>query len=119
MKIAITAEDKRLESQMDSRFGRAKGFIIYDTDTKNFEYKDNSQNLNSSQGAGIQSAKNIIDSGADILITGNVGPKAFAALTAAGIKIFLSNSKTIQGAINDFIEGKLTQCEDANVEAHW
>ncbi len=30
MKIAITATGKDMTSEVDSRFGRAKGFIIYD-----------------------------------------------------------------------------------------
>jgi len=33
MKIAISAESDRITGAVDTRFGRARGFIIYDTDT--------------------------------------------------------------------------------------
>ncbi len=34
MKIAITAEEQKLTSRVDPRFGRAKWFVFYDTETE-------------------------------------------------------------------------------------
>lgn len=119
MKIAISAEGKELNDRMDTRFGRAKGFIIYETETGKADYIDNNQNLESAQGAGIQSARTVIDAGAEALVTGNVGPKAFTALNSAKIGIYLFNGGSINEAITAFKEGKLTKTTDANVEGHW
>lgn len=119
MKIAISAAGNTLESPVDPRFGRAAGFIIYDTETGAFEHKDNSQNLNAMQGAGIQSAKHISDSGAEALITGHCGPKAFTALKAAGVKIFTGASGTVMENIEKFKSGALAESENADVEGHW
>ncbi|HQO93156.1 MAG TPA: NifB/NifX family molybdenum-iron cluster-binding protein, partial [bacterium] len=58
MKIAVTTSGHDLNSPFESRFGRAPGFIVYDTETKEFEAIDNSMNLNAAQGAGIQAAMN-------------------------------------------------------------
>jgi len=118
MKIAITATGNNLTSDMDSRFGRAKGFIIYDDSNGDFIYKDNEQNLNAVQGAGIQAAKTIIDSGCFSLITGNVGPKAFAALNSASIKIYTGASGSVLESIEAFKKGELTLTFDATVEGH-
>ena len=119
MKIAITSQGENLESEIDARFGRAKGFIIYDDLTAEFSFQDNNQNLTSAQGAGIQSAKTIIDAGAEVLITGNVGPKAFTALEKSGVKIFIGAKGNVQDGITDFLKDKLQQAQGANVDGHW
>lgn len=119
MKIAITAQGKNLDSKVDARFGRAKGFILYDTDDNSFEYIDNEQNLNLPQGAGIQSAKNIINSGARALVTGHVGPKAYTTLSASDIEIYNGAEGSIQDAIDDFKNGRLERAGGADVDGHW
>ena len=77
MKIAITAQGQDLSDQLDPRFGRAKWLILTDTDTDHIEVHDNSVNLNATSGAGIQTAQNVTNLGAEAVITGNIGPNAF------------------------------------------
>ncbi len=119
MKIAITSEGETLDSQLDRRFGRARGFVLHDTESGETSYIGNIQNLNAMQGAGIQSSKTIIDAGAEVLITGNVGPKAFATLHSAGIDIYIGAEGTVQDGIDAYKSGKLEKAESANVEGHW
>jgi len=119
MKIAVTAQGKKLSSEIDLRFGRAKWLIVIDTETGNFQAHDNILNLNAVQGAGIQTGQNIANLGIEAVITGNVGPNAFKTLNAADIKIFLAEKQTIQEAIDLFKAGKLKEVNQANVEGHW
>lgn len=119
MKIAISTEGKDLSSVVDQRFGRAKGFLVYDTDSKESIYVDNKQNLEAAQGAGIQSAKTVIDAGAEAVITGNVGPKAFTTLNAAGVRIYLTGGGSISSALDQLHKGELELTSTANVEGHW
>ena len=119
MKIAISAQGKDLASSIDLRFGRAQYFIVFDTETDSFISHNNEQNLNALQGAGIQSAKNVADFGAQAVISGNVGPKAFATLVAAGIDVYTGASGTVQDAITAFKEGTLKKSDKANVQSHW
>ncbi len=119
MKIAITAFEERLTSQIDLRFGRAKYLIVVDTDTGDFKAHDNSVNLNAAQGAGIQTGGNIVNLGVEAVITGNVGPNAFRTLNVAGVKMFLAEKQTVQEAIDSFKAGKLKEVDKANVEGHW
>jgi len=119
MKIAVTTSEKDLTSPVDERFGRAGGFIVFDTETGSHEFIDNRQNMDAAQGAGIQSAKTVIDTGATVLITGNVGPKAYAALAAGGVEIYLKNSGTVDNAIIEYRSGSLVKTAGANVEGHW
>ena len=119
MKVVITAQGNDMSSEIDPRFGRARWFIVFDTETSSFQVHDNELNLNAAQGAGIQTGRNIANLGADVVITGNVGPNAFKTLTAAKIKIFLSKKQTVQQAVDSYIKGELKEVNKANVEGHW
>lgn len=119
MKIAITAQDSNPTSEMDLRFGRAKWLIVFDTDTDDFKVHNNEVNLNAAQGAGIQTGRNIANLGAEVVITGNVGPNAFKTLNAAGVKVFLVGKQTVQKAVDSYKTGELKEVEQANVEGHW
>ena len=119
MKVAISAQGKDMKSQTDPRFGRAKYFIVVDSESGAFTAHDNSQNLNAPQGAGIQAATNVANFGAEAVISGNMGPKAFATLQSAGIEIYTGASGTVQDALEAFKAGKLNRAGKANVEGHW
>ena len=119
MKIAISSQGKEMSSTVDPRFGRARYFIVVDTETDAFTVHDNSQNLNAAQGAGIQAATNVANLGVQGVISGNVGPKAHSTLTAAEIDIYIGASGTVQDAVNAFKAGILTKADKANVRDHW
>jgi len=119
MKIAITAQGKELSSEIDLRFGRAKWIIVVDSETGDFTAYDNVVNLNATQGAGIQTGQNIANTGVEAVITGNIGPNAFKTLNAAGVKMFLAETQTVQQALDSFKAGKLKEVNGANVEGHW
>jgi predicted Fe-Mo cluster-binding NifX family protein len=118
MKIAIPAQAGYLEARIDMRFGRAKCFVVVDPETWDFEIVDNKQNIQASAGAGIQAAQIVADHGADVLIAGNCGPKAFTALKAADIKVFMGLDGTVREAVKSYKDGNLKLAEGANVEAH-
>lgn len=119
MKIAITSSGKDLDSQLDLRFGRAKGFIIYETNDEKFEFVDNIQNLEASQGAGIQAAQNVINKDVEAVITGHCGPKAFKLLSTSDVKIYTTSEGKISEIIEKFKKGELLEASSADVEGHW
>ncbi|GAU09654.1 NifB/NifX family molybdenum-iron cluster-binding protein [Desulfoplanes formicivorans] len=119
MKIAISSQGKTLNSKVDPRFGRAKGFVVYDLETGSTAYASNDQNLNIAQGAGIQTAQNVAKTGAQAVITGNIGPKAFTALKQGDITMYLFTSGTVGEAIEAYKKGDLTPATDANKPGHW
>ena len=119
MKIAITAQGEQMQSPVDPRFGRAKWFVVVDTESGDFEAVDNKKNFDAAQGAGIQAGRNVAELGVKAVITGNVGPKAFATLKAAGIDVHIGARGTVQEALEQFKAGELTSTQNANVEGHW
>jgi predicted Fe-Mo cluster-binding NifX family protein len=119
MKVAFTISGADLEAPLDSRFGRAPRILVYDLDTETFEVIDNTQNLNALQGAGIQAAQNVAGTGAESLVTGHCGPKAFKVLKAAGIAVYTTSAATVSEALEQFRSGSLTLAQSADVEGHW
>lgn len=119
MKIIITSEGTTRESPIDPRFGRAKHLLLVDTDSGELSAHDNLQNLNAPQGAGIQAAQTVARLGAEAVLTGHVGPKAFTTLQAANIAIYSGVSGTVREAIEQFTSGRLTSAVKADVQGHW
>ena len=119
MKLAFTTSGETLEAPLDSRFGRAPKFLVYDTDSNTFEVIDNGQNLNAAQGAGIQAAETIARLNVDAVVTGHCGPKAFRTLSAAKIKVYNTDAPTVAAALEAFQVGKLQASDSANVDGHW
>ena len=120
MKVAITSSAKTLADPIDLHFGRAKFFLLADTETGKAIAHDNAQNLHAAQGAGIQSAETVARLGAETVITGSVGPKAYRALQAAGIKIALVEA-VCPGteALRRFKDNELPVLDKPNSEGHW
>lgn len=119
MKIAISSQGQELKSPVDPRFGRAAYFIIYDSESKEVSAVSNTDNSQAVQGAGIQAAQIVAAQGVEIVVSGSVGPKAFTALQAAGIRIATWHEGTVEEAIALVLENKLRPAEQANVRGHW
>lgn len=120
MKIALSVDKKDQDAMLDSRFGRAKCFMIYNTENGQTDFVDNTQNLNAAQGAGIQSAQNVAACGVEALICGHTGPKAFNVLSSAGIAVYNCEATySARDAIEAFKKGTLKEAEGADVDSHW
>ena len=118
-KIAVSSEGPDLDALVDPRFGRAAGFMIVDPQTMAFDYVDNGATQVMAQGAGIQAAEIIAGTGAGVLLTGYVGPKAFKALSAAGIAVGQNlNELTVRDAIQRFQQGDVEMAQAPNSRGH-
>ena len=113
--IAVSSEGPSLDDQVDPRFGRAAGFVVVDINTMEHRYVDNGQSQVMAQGAGIQAAELIVQAGANCLLTGFVGPKAFQALTAAKIKVGQNlDGLTVGQAVERFKDGQVEMAQAPN-----
>lgn len=119
MKLVFTTAGGDLGAALDPSFGRAAKFMVLDLDSQCFDLIDNQQNIEAAQGAGIQAAQTIIKAGAQALITGHCGPKAFRVLEAAGVKVFNTDAPTAAEALARYRAGELVEAQSANVEGHW
>jgi predicted Fe-Mo cluster-binding NifX family protein len=117
MKIAIPVEDKSIQSKVCISFGRTPYFLIYDTDTKNSMFLDNSAAA-SQGGAGIKAAQAITDEGVTALITPRCGENAAAVLTPANITIYKTKNDSIKDNIEAFNNGELNLLSEIHAGFH-
>jgi predicted Fe-Mo cluster-binding NifX family protein len=118
MKICVSVVSNSLDSPIDPRFGRCPYFVIVDSETMQFEAIPNVAS-GATGGAGIQAAQTIASKGAKVLITGNVGPNAFEALSAAGIKIVTGASGTVREVVEKYKRGELGETDAPTVGGHF
>jgi predicted Fe-Mo cluster-binding NifX family protein len=119
-KIAVTCDEPSLDAAVDPRFGRAAGFLIVNPETWEYEYLDNGQSQTMAQGAGIQAAELVANSGVKTVLTGFVGPKAYAALSAAGIRVGQNlENVTVREAVERFKAGKVEFASQPSKQGHW
>ena len=116
MKVVITSQGKEMNSEVDPRFGRARYFIFLDTETDEGDVHDNSPNLNAAHGAGTQAAQTIVGLGAEAVVTGNIGPKAFAALEAADVKVYVGATGSVSEALHKFESNQLQCVSEATAD---
>ncbi|NPA15714.1 MAG: dinitrogenase iron-molybdenum cofactor biosynthesis protein [Deferribacteres bacterium] len=119
MKVCVTATSAGLGAQVDPRFGRAQYFVFVDTNTMSCESIPN-PNVSVTGGAGVQAAQLVAEKGAEVVITGHVGPNAASALSAAGVKTVTGvQGLTVREAVEKFIMGKLVAGKpEATVSSH-
>jgi predicted Fe-Mo cluster-binding NifX family protein len=117
MKICVSATAENLEAQLDPRFGRCLYLIVVDSGTMQFVAIPNMA-AGATGGAGIQAAQTIADKGVKVVITGNVGPNAFRALSAAGIEIVTGASGTVREVVEKFKKGELGKTDAPTVGEH-
>jgi predicted Fe-Mo cluster-binding NifX family protein len=118
MKIAISSTGRDLDAQVDPRFGRCQYFVLVDPETMEFEMIDN-PGMGAMGGAGVQAAQSVARKGVSALITGNLGPNAASALSAAGIRVCLVTGGTVRQVAQDFKAGNLKEASGPTVPSHF
>ena len=117
MKIAIPVDEKALESSVCASFGRTPYFLIYDIETKESIFIDNSAAA-STGGAGIKAAQTIVDNKVNALLTPRCGQNAAAVIKSADIKIFKTASASVKDNIAAFVDGKLPLLDEIHAGFH-
>jgi predicted Fe-Mo cluster-binding NifX family protein len=119
VKLVLTTSGETLDAPLESRFGRAPKFLVYDTESNTFEVIDNEQNVSAVQGAGIQAAETVARSGAACIVTGHCGPRAYRVLSAAGVKVYNTDIPTVAAALDAFKAGRLKPAASADMKGQW
>ncbi|RLC37291.1 hypothetical protein DRH27_04000 [Candidatus Falkowbacteria bacterium] len=105
LKICVSSEGKTLNSEIDPRFGRCKYFLIVDIKGGNITNVGaiTNKGADMDRGAGISAAGQVGELKADLVISGDIGPKAKEVLKQLNIKIY-KKTGLIKSAINDYIK---------------
>ncbi len=120
MNICITAKEAGLDAAFDEHFGRAPYLVIVDGTTGEVvKAINNIDNQNAVQGAGLETGKVVSEAGADIVLTGHLGPKATDYLKMANIASYKVAAATVAEAFAKFKSKEVTNLDTADVRGHW
>ena len=97
MKIAVAAIKKKRDSQISAQAGRARFFLIFDTEGDVSETVKNPFSVGGG-GAGFAVAKLLADKKVDIFIAGKIGEKMAGAMMKRGIDI-----REMTGSVSDAV----------------
>jgi len=117
MKIVVTATQPSLDAAVDPRFGRCPYFLIVDTDDLALQAVEN-PNAMLGSGAGIQSAQLMAEKGVGFVLTGNCGPNACQALSAAGIQVIDGCSGVVRDVVEQFKAEQLSATQGVDMSGH-
>ncbi len=107
MKIAIPVDETSMETNICISFGRTPYFLIYDTDSKDAKFLDNSAAA-SQGGAGIKAAQMIVDQNVEALLTPRCGENAAEVFQAANTKIYQTKGNLLKQNIQALENGELS-----------
>ena len=117
MKIVVSSQGGTLEAPASPVFGRCPTFVFVNSETMDIEALPNPA-MSQGGGAGIRAAQFVVNQGAEIVLTGSLGPNAFEVLQAAGVPGYLVGEGTVAQAVAAFQAGQLQPMAGANVAAH-
>ncbi|QVL49858.1 MAG: NifB/NifX family molybdenum-iron cluster-binding protein [Thiocapsa sp.] len=120
MKVAISIAGETPDAPFDARFGRAESFCLAETDTGAWTLHANPA-LSAAGGAGVLAAQFIARLGAQAVVSGAYGPKAYRTLSAAHIDCFLAPGNEVRSAaeiLDAFTAGSLTPADGATHGGH-
>ena len=92
MTIAIPVSNENIDSAVDDRFGRCPFFCLYNLETKQIEFKENSLK-NGSGGVGPQVVEFLANNGVNKVYAVEFGPKAKEMLDKLKMETQEVNSK--------------------------
>jgi predicted Fe-Mo cluster-binding NifX family protein len=118
VKIGVSSSGNNMEALVDPRFGRCPYFVLVDSESMQFEAVPNLA-ATSGSGAGIQAAQTITSKQVQVLITGNVGPNALQALSAAEITVITGASGKVREVIEKYKKGLLSETREPTGRVHF
>jgi predicted Fe-Mo cluster-binding NifX family protein len=113
-KIVITIQGlgEGLSAPMDQRFGRAERFLVVDADCAGVLQTVVNPSIDAAHGAGTGAAALMREIGAAAVISGRFGPKAFDALDALGLQVWIAPpGLTALQALEQYRSGTLERME--------
>lgn len=104
MKIAVPSLGETLESFVSRTFGRSPFIIIYDSETGKDNFHIN-KGMRVQDGSGLKAVEIILKNNVDVLLTKEIGHKAYSALMEKHIDIrLLKSDDTVKSVVTKFLK---------------
>jgi len=103
MKVMIMVkENAGLDSRLDSRFGRAAYFLVYDTEKEKVLSIDENTFKNEDSGVGIKTGAFVIEKGCRAVIGAHTGPKISEILREANVTMIAETEGTVKEVLDRY-----------------
>jgi predicted Fe-Mo cluster-binding NifX family protein len=111
-RIAISSTGKSLKNKVAEVFGRCSYFFIAEIQNSKIIKSEVMENIVASQmgGAGVAAAQAVAEKNVDVLIAGNVGPRAMDVLRQFKIEIY-NGDGSVEEVLQKFMDGKLKRIQ--------
>ncbi len=107
MIIAVPSKEEHIESSAESRFGRTKYFVIFDSEANTYSSIENKY-FEAVSGAGGQTVRQLSELNVEVVLVPEIGPKALDAIKAFDIKAYrYKDISSVTNIIQLFKEDKL------------
>ena len=108
MRIAISSTGEKLTDSVSEVFARCPYFITAEIENQKVKKLELLKNESENQmgGAGISAAQLMAEKNVNVVITGNVGPRASDVLKQFNIEIYFGKG-VVKNVLQEFIDGKL------------
>lgn len=106
MKLAVPTGDESLDGPVCPSFGRAPFFVLYDTESGDHEFMNDSAAADQG-GAGIKAVQALADADAGAVVACRCGENAAQVLNAAKIGLYRAQDGTVFENIEKYKSGKL------------
>lgn len=116
MRVAIPAAGSGADARFEQRFARCRFYAVGDSESGNMETVVN--DAADAQGAGIKAARTMSRLGVEAVIVDDIGPKAFDALRATGIRLYKGISGTVGENLAALQRGELKELPGSTVPQH-
>jgi predicted Fe-Mo cluster-binding NifX family protein len=107
MKAVVSSTGNTIDAPVSPVFGRCAYFVFVDTDTMEATAEPNAAS-GAPGGAGIQAAQSVVRGGAEVVLSGNLGPNAMQVLSSAGIPVYPVRGGTVREAVEALKTGTLS-----------
>lgn len=98
-------------------FARTPFYLVYDNESKKEEYLDNTAAA-SQGGAGIIAAQLLVDDKIDVVLTPRCGKNSADVLSAAGIRLYKTQSLGAEENLVKYLEGNLDKLDNIHPGFH-
>ena len=104
--------DKNINGNVSDVFGRCPYFVIAEIIDQKIEKTEviKNESIDQMSGVGVSAVQLMAEKNINVIITGNVGPRALDVLKQFNIKIYFGEGAT-KKVLQEFIDGKLKQIE--------
>lgn len=97
MLVAVSAEDEGTGAWVSPHFGRAPGFVLYDSETEEVDFLENT---GEHMGGSGKPPDLLADANVDVVLCANLGRRAVAMFNDLGIEVCSGAGETVGEAIS-------------------